>query len=300
MHAASLTRRALKPSITRLASRGLASESSKPNLVEVSSTPSGIYTVTLNNPKKHNALSFDMFRSISKTAQRLRADSSVRCVIINGEGRSFCSGLDVPSMVKNPSNGSKLLERPAEADPGTEITNLAQDVGYIWRTCPFPVIAAIHGKCYGGGLQIALGADFRYAAPDSEFSIMEAKWGIIPDMSGSVTLREVGRLDWIKELAMTARIFGAEEAHKFGLVSRVVDDHMAEANTIAEELVKRSPDAVALTKQLLNETWNNMSEKDALVLETDLQKKLLPSWNQIAASAKNFGMDLPYKGRTVS
>lgn len=95
-------------------------------------------------------------------------------------------------------NGVSLLTRPYPDAPGTSISNLAQDVGYLWRQCPFPVIAAIHGKCYGGGLQIAMGADFRYAEPDSEFSIMEAKWGIIPDMSGSVTLREVGRLDWIK------------------------------------------------------------------------------------------------------
>ncbi|GMH51785.1 hypothetical protein TL16_g01084 [Triparma laevis f. inornata] len=294
-NATGLTQRLLSP----LNSRCFA-ESAKSSLVEVSSTPNGIYTVTLNNPKKHNALSFEMFTSISSTAQSLRSNSSVRCVILNGAGKSFCSGLDVPSMVKNPSNGSKLLERPFSQSPGTSISNLAQDVGYLWRQCPFPVIAAIHGKCYGGGLQIALGADFRYATPNSEFSIMEAKWGIIPDMSGSVTLREVGvGLDLIKELAMTAKIFKGREAKEYGLVSRVVDDHMAEAMDVAEQIVKRSPDAVALTKRLFNETWNNMSEEEALILETDLQKKLLPSWNQIAASAKNFGMDLPYKGRTV-
>ena len=188
----------------------------------VTSNPKGVYTVTLNNPKKHNALSFDMFEAISKTAQSLRDDKSVRAVVLTGSGKSFCSGLDVPSMAKNPMNGVTLLTRPYQAAPGTPISNLAQDVGYLWRQCPFPVIAAIHGKCFGGGLQIALGADFRYAAPETEFSIMEAKWGIIPDMSGSVTLREVGRLDWIKELAMTARIFKTDEAVKYGIVSREV------------------------------------------------------------------------------
>ena len=129
-------------------------------------------------------------------------------------------------------NASKLLDRPHK----TPNSNLAQDVGYMWRQCPFPVIAAIHGRCFGGGLQIALGCDFRYSTPDCEYSIMEAKWGIIPDMSGTVTLRDVGRLDWIKELAMTARIIDAEEAVKVGFVSRVVEDPMEEAQKVAKEV----------------------------------------------------------------
>ena len=153
-------------------------------------------------------------------------------MILNGNGKSFCSGLDVPSMAQNPMNAAKLLDRPHK----TPKSNLAQDVGYMWRQCPFPVIAAIHGRCYGGGLQIAMGADFRYSTADCEYSIMEAKWGIIPDMSGTVTLRDVGRLDWIKELAMTARIIKGDEAVKVGFVSRVVEDPMEEARKVAEEV----------------------------------------------------------------
>lgn len=236
-----------------------------------------------------------MFNEIADTAESLSKDSSVRAVILRGEGKSFCSGLDVPSMAKNPMNASKLLDRPHK----TPNSNLAQDVGYMWRQCPFPVIAAIHGRCFGGGLQIALGCDFRYSTPDCEYSIMEAKWGIIPDMSGTVTLRDVGRLDWIKELAMTARIIDAEEAVKVGFVSRVVEDPMEEAQKVAKELASRSPDAVALTKKLFQETWVDMNEKAALELETELQKKLLPSWNQLAASAKNFKVDVPYAKRSV-
>lgn len=277
------------------ASAAASTASVSDGLVTTSRNEADIVTVTLNNPQKHNSLTWEMFNAIADTASTLSADSSVRAVILNGSGKSFCSGLDVPSMAKNPMNAAKLLDRPHK----TPVSNLAQDVGYLWRQCPFPVIASIHGKCYGGGLQIALGADFRYSSPDAEYSIMEAKWGIIPDMSGTVSLRDVGRLDWIKELAMTARVIDAEEAVKVGFVSRVVDDPLEEAKKVASELASRSPDAIALTKKLLQETWIDMNEKEALELETELQKKLLPSWNQLAASAKNFKMDVPYTTRSV-
>ena len=266
------------------------------SLVVVKEVEKDIFCVTLNNPKRHNALTFEMFNAIADTAEKLMGKASVRAVVIKGEGKSFCSGLDVPSFAKSPANGLKLLQRPHK----TPVSNLAQDVGYLWRQCPFPVIASLHGRCYGGGLQIALGADFRFSSKDCEFSIMEAKWGIIPDMSGTVSLRDVGRLDWIKELAMTGRVIGAEEAEKVGFVSRVVQDPLEEAMKVARELSGRSPDSVALTKRLFQETWRQNSEKECLELESELQKKLLPSWNQLAASAKNFGLAVPYTSRNVS
>ena len=132
--------------------------------------------------------------------------------------------------------------------------------------------------CYGGGLQIALGADFRLATPDSQWSVMESKWGLVPDMSASVTLRELIRIDVAKELTMTGKVLSGTQAAELGLVTRCAEDSLAEAQTLAEELTKRSPDSVAVAKELYQKTWIDMSEQEALQLETDLQRKLLKSW----------------------
>ena len=137
--------------------------------VTVSDIGDGIKNVELNRPDKMNALDGDMFKAICYTASELRKDKSVRVVIISGKGKAFCTGLDIKSVNLD---SRKLLDRPA----GTEISNMAQDVSYLWRQLEVPVIAATHGMCFGGGLQIALGADFRITTPDCKFSIMEAKW----------------------------------------------------------------------------------------------------------------------------
>lgn len=147
----------------------------------------GVCKVTLNRPSKLNALDMSMFTAICETATRLKTDKSVRVIILNGSGRAFCSGLDVGSVATNPFNFEKLLAKPA----GTAITNVAQDVGYLWREIPVPVIAVLHGVCFGGGLQIALGADIRLCTADCKLSIMEAKWGLIPDMSARYAFRFV-------------------------------------------------------------------------------------------------------------
>jgi len=211
----------------------------------------GIAIVTLNRPDKYNGLDMPMFEAITRAAKTLKKDRSVRAIILNGAGDAFCSGLDVKTVSKNPVNFLKLLVKP-----GRRISNLAQNVGYIWRDVPAPVIAVTHGYCFGGGFQIALGADFRFSTSDCEFSIMESKWGLIPDMSLTVTLRELVPIDLAKELTMTARRFDGTEAKAMGLVSRVSDDPMAEAMNFARELAERSPDAVAASKLLFNRSWN--------------------------------------------
>ena len=167
-----------------------------------------------------------------------------------------------------------------------------QGVAWMWRTIPAPVIAVTHGVCLGGGLQIALGADFRFSRPDCKFSIMEAKWGLIPDMGGSVLLRELVSIDVAKELAMTARVFDGEKALDYGIVSRVCDQPLDEALELADEIIARSPDSVAATKGLFQRTWVS-SPEDALALETELQRELLlpPLKNTLAAASH--GMDLP-------
>ncbi|SDW37067.1 crotonase/enoyl-CoA hydratase family protein [Marinobacter mobilis] len=243
----------------------------------------GIATVTLNRPDKYNGLDMAMFDAIAQVAKKLKKDRSVRVVILKGAGEAFCSGLDVGKVMKNPVNFVKLLIKP-----GRKISNLAQDMGYLWRQVPAPVIAVTHGYCFGGGFQIALGADFRFSTRDCEFSIMESKWGLIPDMSLAVTLRELISIDLAKELTMTARRFNGEEAKAMGLVSRVCDDPLAQAQAFAEELAQRSPDAVAASKLLFNRTWS-APDKTALDWETRLQKKVIGRANQRTAIARNTG-----------
>ncbi len=240
-----------------------------------------IAVVTLNRPDKLNALDMAMFEGLAKTAKIVMKNRDVRAVILRGEGDAFCSGLDVKSIMKSPLSALKLLIKP-----GRKISNLAQDAGYLWRQLAVPVIAVTQGKCWGGGFQIALGADFRYTTPDCQFSIMEMKWGLIPDMSGSITLRELVSIDVAKELTMTARIFDGKEAKALGLVTRVTETPFDDAIKFAKEISKRSPDAIANTKTLFNETWV-ADEKTALKWETKLQKQLIGRWNQRAAISQN-------------
>lgn len=251
-----------------------------------------IALVTLNRPDKYNSLDMAMFDGIVDTIKKLKRDKRIRVVILHGAGKGFCAGLDVKSMMKNPLSIARLFFKP-----GRKISNIFQDVGYLWRELPVPVIAVTHGKCFGGGFQIALGADFRFATPDCEFSVMEMKWGLIPDMSGSITLRELVPIDVAKELTMTARVFDATEAKTMGLVTRVVNDPLAEAMAFAEELKTRSPDAVAHAKALFNNTWT-ADDKTALKWETRLQAKLIGRWNQRAAASRNLSDEpMPYKPR---
>lgn len=251
-----------------------------------------IAVVSLNRGDKYNALDMAMFNVISDTITTLKSNRVIRAVILKGNGKGFCAGLDMASVLKNPLNVRDLLKKDDD-----KISNLAQDVGYLWRSLPVPVIAVTHGNCFGGGMQIALGADFRYTTPDCRFSIMEAKWGLIPDMSLSVTLRELTRIDIAKDLIMTGRIFSANEAYDYGLVTKVCDNPLEEALVFAESLTARSPDAVMYGKKLLNETWVS-DDKLSLNLETFFQKKLLGRWNHLVATSRNFfSNSLSYKKR---
>ncbi|NRA62128.1 MAG: crotonase/enoyl-CoA hydratase family protein [Psychrobium sp.] len=251
-----------------------------------------IAIVSLNRPDKYNALDMAMFDAIVAAIKELKDNRAIRAVILRGEGKGFCAGLDMVSVMKNPLNVSTLLKK----EHGV-ISNLAQDVGYLWRDLAVPVIAVTHGSCFGGGMQIALGADFRYASEDCRFSIMEAKWGLIPDMSLSVTLRELTRIDVAKELTMTGRIFNADEAYRLGLVSKVCEDPLADALEFAKSLTARSPDAVMYAKKLFNDSWLS-DDTQALDFETRYQKKILGRWNHLVAASRNFFKSpLQYKKR---
>jgi len=263
----------------------------------------GICRVQLNRPNKLNSLDLKMFYDIAETVSSLKNDKLIRAVILSGNGLAFCTGLDIKAVLKggNPQKQiQKLLKRRSRSsnDVNDELvieSNLAQDVSILWRELNVPVIAVLHGMCYGAGLQIALGADFRFATPDCKLSIMEGKWGLIPDMGASILLKELVRIDVAKELTMTGRIISGTEANELGLVTRVCETPMIEAETFALELAERSPDAVAAAKQLFQKTWSAVSDNDSLRLESILQKKLLITWNQLAASGRSaLGWGFPY------
>jgi enoyl-CoA hydratase/carnithine racemase len=241
--------------------------------------------VTLTRPDKHNALDVAMFDAIVDAATRLRGEAGVRAVVLHGEGPSFCSGLDVVSIMQSdPARPgvSGLTDRVRG-----EVPNWFQRASHDWLTLPVPVIAALHGSVLGGGLQIALGADIRIAAPDARLSVMEIKWGLIPDMGITRTLPRLVSIDVAKELTYTGRTVSGEEAARLGLVTRVSEDPLAAAGELAEQIAARSPDAVRRAKRLYESAWTG-EPAETLALEAELQLELIGSPNQLAAVTAGF------------
>lgn len=254
---------------------------------------SGVADVRLNRPEKYNALSGEMFQAIIDAGERLADARDVRAVVLSGNGPGFCAGLDMTSfqgMADAAESGQELGAGLLDRDTRPE--NHAQRPAYIWKTLPMPVIAALHGVAYGGGCQIALGADIRFASPDVKMSVMEIKWGIIPDMSLTQTLRDVVRLDVAKELTFTGRILNADDARSLGLVTHVVDDPLESALALAREIVGKNPHAVRAGKALLEQSWH-ADPQTGLGLEASLQKDLLGSKNQVEAVHANFEKRAP-------
>lgn len=215
----------------------------------------GVADVRLNRPDKINALDPAMFAAIVDAGESLKADRSVRAVVLSGEGRGFCAGLDFSSFqAMAGGGGGGGGERPQRAITDVEgrITHLGQQAAYVWQELEVPVIAAVHGVALGGGAQIALGADLRIVAPDSRISILEIRWGLVPDMTGTWMLPKLVGLDVAKELTFTGRMVGGEEAVRIGLATRVADDPRAEALALAREIAGKSPLAVRGAKRLLN------------------------------------------------
>lgn len=250
----------------------------------------GVADVRLNRPEKYNALSPDMFRAIIETGERLAQAKEVRAVVLSGNGRGFCAGLDMASMQGLASASRGAAQNLLEASEAPE--NFAQRPAFVWKRMPVPTIAAIHGVAYGGGAQIALGADIRFAAPDAKLSVMEIKWGLIPDMSISQTLRDLVPLDVAKELTFTGRVLNGEQAKALGLVTHVAEDPHAAAMTLAREIAGKSPDAVRAGKRLLETSWR-ADAADGLALEASLQAGLIGTPNQVEAVQANFAKRSP-------
>jgi enoyl-CoA hydratase/carnithine racemase len=236
-----------------------------------------VAVVTLSRADKHNALDVAMFEAIIAAAGRLAREPGVRAVVLHGDGPSFCSGLDVMSIMSS-GDGVDGLVKPLEG----EVPNWFQRAAYDWVRVPVPVIAALHGNCLGGGLQIALGADIRIAAPDTRLSVMEVKWGLIPDMSITRTLPRLVGIDVAKELTYTGRMFTGTEARELGVVTRVSDEPLTAARQLAGEIAAKSPDAIRGAKRLYDQSWTG-SAQETLALEAKLQLALIGSPNQLAA-----------------
>ena len=233
--------------------------------------------VRLLRADKHNALDTEMCLQLNATSDELMSRKDVRAVVLCADGPSFCAGLDLASFM----GGGLSLDDIFNVREG-DIANTAQRMAYAWKALPMPVIAALHGVCYGGGCQIALCPDIRIAAPDTRLSVMEIKYGLIPDMAITQSLPQLVGLDVAKELTYTGRVVEAEEALQLGLITRIADDPYAEAMKLAQQIAARSPHAIRGIKQLYDESWK-AEPAEGLELEAELQKKLLGSSNQMKA-----------------
>jgi len=214
-------------------------------------TEDGIAHVTLDRPDKLNALTLDTLEQLVATARRLHGDRTLRAVVLSGAGDAFCAGLDFATVLRKPRRvAAAFAPRPWRG------TNTFQEACWAWRRLPVPVIAAVHGHCLGGGLQIALSADFRITTPDAKWSVLEAKWGIIPDMSGIQALSQQVGMDVAKRLTMTGETVSGTEAVRLGLATQENLDPYAGALALAGTIAERSPDSVAAAKRLFNRTWS--------------------------------------------
>ena len=251
----------------------------------------GVADVRLVRADKMNALDDAMFSALIETGERLKAEKGVRAIVLSGEGRAFCAGLDMGNFGKmasgerdggKSSTGSSLVT--ADRTPGG--SNRAQHAVMVWREQPVPVIAAVHGVAFGGGFQLALAADMRFVAPDARMSVMEIKWGLVPDMAGMVLLRGLVRDDLVRELTYTGRIFEGAEAERLGLATRVCADPRAEALALAAEIAGRSPTAIRAAKRLLN-MMQDEDQHALLKAESAEQAALIGSPNQVEAIMSN-------------
>lgn len=252
----------------------------------------GIVTVTMNRPEKLNALDAQMFIELDRISRDLRKKRDMRGVILTGAGSDFSSGLDIKSFSRSVGMAIKILMKWLPGD-----ANLAQRVSCNWRRLPVPVVAVIRGRCYGGGTQIALGADFRIVSPEAELSIMEVRWGLVPDMAGLLTLREVVAKDVALRLTMTGEIVQAREARELGLVTEIAEDPLARAQELLATIAERSPDAIAAIKGSTQQGWLD-SARGLLSRETLSQLRLLAGKNlRIAFKKQTKDPNATYKPR---
>jgi enoyl-CoA hydratase/carnithine racemase len=244
----------------------------------------GVADVRLNRPDKLNAVDVGMFRALVDAGESLKADPSVRAVVLSGEGRGFCSGLDFESF-QAMQGGDGLGGGESGAEVGHRdgrITNMGQQAAYVWTEMPAPVVAAIHGPALGAGIQIALAADIRIIAPDAKMAVLEIRWGLVPDMTGTQMLPRLVGLDVAKELAFTGRMVSGTEAVELGLATRLADDPRAAALELAREIAGKNPYGVKGVKKLLNMA-GQVPLEEAFKAEERTMMSLIGSPNNVEA-----------------
>ena len=248
----------------------------------------GIADVRMNRADKRNALDNAMFTSLAAAGDYLKTLSELRAVVLSGDGASFCAGLDFGSfqaMAQGSSGQGGSVNAGAMSDG--RITHLAQQVCWVWQEVPVPVIAAVHGHALGGGMQIALGADIRIVHPDTQLSVREVHWGLIPDMTGTLMLSRLVRPDIVKDLVFSARVFSGAEGFELGVVTRLSKTPQADAMDLAQEIAGRSPDAVRGAKKLINLMANDGAAQQ-FAAEREVIGKLIGGANQVEAVMSHF------------
>ncbi|MCR5880902.1 crotonase/enoyl-CoA hydratase family protein [Phenylobacterium sp. J367] len=250
----------------------------------------GVADVRMIRTDKMNALDNAMFEALVQTGEALKARSDVRAVVLSGEGRAFCAGLDMGSFGQMASGerqgGNRTVEELTKGRTPAG-ANRAQQCCYVWREIPVPVIAAVHGVAFGGGFQLALGADIRIVAPDTKLAVLEIKWGLVPDMAGIVLMRGLIRDDVARELTWSGRIFSGEEAAQMGLATRASPDPLAEALSLARDIASKNPHAIRAGKRLLNLAQSDAGIPEIFLEETREQVALIGSPNQVEAVMAN-------------
>lgn len=254
----------------------------------------GIADVRLDRPDKMNALDGPMFTALADAGDRLAAEPGLRAVVLSGNGRGFCAGLDIGAFM---GGGAGSDDGSADDEPNSfpllggraegRIANVAQQVAYTWTSMPVPVIAAVHGVALGGGIQIALGADIRIVAPDAKLSVLEIRWGLLPDMTGLQMLPRLVGLDVAKELAFTGRMISGTEAVALGLATRVAEDPHGSAMELAREIADKNPAAIRGMKALLNDAGTRPLA-ESFREETRLMSDVIGSPNQLEAVGAYF------------
>lgn len=253
----------------------------------------GVVHVRLNRPDKRNAIGSEIIEGLLAALDTIRADNCARAVVLSGEGKGFCAGLDMAnfgSMLDGDLNADSAAEAYDELSPAG--ANRVQQLGWGWQELPVPVIAAVHGAAMGGGLNLAMGADIRVVAPDAKLGFVEISFGLLPDMSATQSLRHLARLDRIKELIFTGRRFTGVEAYEYGLATLLSDNPRQDALAMAQTIATRNPDAIRAAKKLLNDSMFS-STHDGLVAESNCSRELLGTPNQIEAIMSGFESRAP-------
>ncbi|WP_299670563.1 crotonase/enoyl-CoA hydratase family protein [uncultured Roseobacter sp.] len=245
--------------------------------------------VQLNRPEKRNAVDPEMFEALIAAGAAV-AGSTARAVVLSGAGEGFCAGIDVGSLGGMIGKDIEAMIMPRTHGEGT--TNQWQEAAMVWHRLEIPVIAALHGVCFGAGLQIALGADVRIAAPETRLAVMEMKWGIVPDMGGMVLLPRLVRSDVLRRLVYTATPIDAAQAERWGLVTEIAEDPLAAAMALAGEVAGRSPKAIRAAKALISVAEQEDTEA-VLLAESRLQAGLIGTPEQIEVIAAQFAKRAP-------